>query len=358
MSDPKEEYERILADVDTADAQLVDALDARARAVSKLVELRQRATDHYFGLPRDVDVMARATERRKDFPRKALQPVMREVLSACASLVAPLEVVYAGAEGGLGHTAAYSHFGAAADVRAQARAEDVIGEVERKRASLGLIPWESSNDGAITTSLNLLSGSEVKICGEIGVPGSYHLLSRTGENEHVRRIYGTPTAIAAAQGFLHAHFPQAQVIDTLTGFAAAELAEQDDEVAAIGTDVVLHMTDLELVQRSIEDRHDLRIRYAIVGNEFPARTGSDRTAVALALHDAPGALFACLRPLADRDINMSRLETRPAYDLPWRYLILVELDGHITDRQVLAAVEEMRGANRYVRVLGSYPQPE
>ena len=63
----------------------------------------------------------------------------------------------------------------------------------------------------------------------------------------------------------------------------------------------------------------------------------------------------CLRPFADRKLNIFRLETRPARGWTFRYLILIEVDGHITDRAVLAAIEELRGSSRYVKVLGSYP---
>jgi chorismate mutase/prephenate dehydratase len=77
--------------------------------------------------------------------------------------------------------------------------------------------------------------------------------------------------------------------------------------------------------------------------------------IVLALHDAPGVLIECLRPFADRKLNIFRLETRPARGWNFRYLILLEVDGHITDRPILAAIEELRTASRYVKELGSYP---
>jgi len=123
--------------------------------------------------------------------------------------------------------------------------------------------------------------------------------------------------------------------------------------------VVAEVVSLLPAERSIEDRGDLQTRYVAVGNDLPPRTGADRTALAVATHDAPGVLFDCLRPFADRKVNIHHLETRPARGWDWRYLVLFEVDGHITDRAVLAAIEELRTANRFVKVLGSYPrQPE
>ena len=109
------------------------------------------------------------------------------------------------------------------------------------------------------------------------------------------------------------------------------------------------------MERAIEDVADLETRYVAVGRDFSPRSGHDRTVIALALHDAPGVLSECLRPFADRKLNIFRLETRPARGWNWRYLILVEVDGHITDRPILAAIEELRTSSRYVKELGSYP---
>jgi chorismate mutase/prephenate dehydratase len=111
-----------------------------------------------------------------------------------------------------------------------------------------------------------------------------------------------------------------------------------------------------MVEKSVEDTPDLDTRYVAVGNDYPPRTGRDRTAVVIALHDATGVLIGCLKPFADRRINLFRLETRPARGWEFRYLILFEIDGHITDRPVLSAIEELRAAGHYVKVLGSYPR--
>ena len=95
-----------------------------------------------------------------------------------------------------------------------------------------------------------------------------------------------------------------------------------------------------------------------MGNDFPPRSGRDRTAIALALQDAPGVLIDCLKPFADRRLNIFRLETRPARGWAFRYLILLEVDGHVTDRPVVSAIEQLRTSSRYVKVLGSYPITE
>ncbi|MET0386704.1 MAG: prephenate dehydratase domain-containing protein [Polyangiales bacterium] len=355
MSNAKQEFEKIRDAVEAADKALADALAARAKAVTELAELRARATDAYFTLPRDVDVLTRAVERVDGLPKEAIRAVMKEVLSACTSLIAPAQVVYAGQEGGLGNLAARTHFGAAAVLRAVESPEALMSEIDRGRASYGVLPFESSHDGAVTQTLNTLARSDLKILAEIPIRRGFHLLSKSGDRAQIQKIYAASSALMACERYLAEKFPGASVIDTRNHALAASRAAAEPDAAALGTDLALASPGLTLVEKSVEDTPDLDTRYVALGNDYPARTGKDRTAVIIALHDAPGVLIDCLKPFADRRINLYRLETRPARGWEFRYLIMFEVDGHITDRPVVSAVEELRTAGRYVKVLGSYP---
>ena len=352
MTQEPRDSDRLRAELDASERTLADALDARARALGAL---RTAQPDAFLSMPRDHDVIARMTERVTAFPKDAVRAVMTEVLSACAKLVAPIEVVYLGQEGGFGHQAARKHFGGAATLRGVEKAEDALAEVERGHASFAILPFETSYDGAVTSTLNLLARSEAKVCGEIRIAREFHLVSQSGDPERVAKIYAPGSALTACEVYLRQHFPRATLIDVHNAMAAVQRAQAEPDGAALATTLAADESGLSYAARSIEDQSDLETRYVAVGNDLPPRSGKDRTAVALALHDAPGVLVDCLRPFADRKLNIYRLETRPARGWAWRYLILLEVDGHVTDRTVLAAIEELRTSSRYVKVLGSYP---
>lgn len=357
MSDLSDELARIRAELEAADAALVEALDARARAVKAMVRLRERDPDGYYVVPRDADVITHARDHAKDFPRDAVEPVFREVLSATAKLVAPTTVVVLGPEGGFAAVAARRNFGASAKLIVADSVPQVIDEVTRGRASFGVVPFETSSEGAITATLHGLAESDVKICGELTVAASYHLLSATGNATDVEKVYGTPQAIAACERHLRMQYPRATLIDVPSGDVAAQLAREDHGAAVVGSDLIAQREGMRVVQEHIEDMHGVQTRFAIVGNDLPPRTGTDRTVLALAVHDNPGALYHALQPFADRGVNLTRLESRPASNTAWRYLFFVELDGHVTDRPILTALEELRGKSRFVKILGSYPRP-
>ena len=358
MPEDKQEAERIRAQLEAADVALAEALDARARAVSAFAARKQSSPEAYLTLPREQEVIARMVERVQLFPKDALKPVMTEVISACSSLVEPLKIAFVGQEGGFGHQAAVKHFGSSASMLAVETAEEALSAVERGHVSYAMLPFETSHDGAVTATLNLLARSDAKLCAEIRIKRVFHLISQGGERAQVDKIYATSSAIAACEGHLQRSFPNALVIDVRSAVIAVQHAKSDSSAAALATELVAEQAGLRYVERSIEDLADLETRYVAVGDDFPPRTGRDRTAIALALHDAPGVLIDCLKPFADRKLNIYRLETRPARGWAWRYLILIEVDGHMTDRTVLAAIEELKTSSRYVKVLGSYPIAE
>jgi chorismate mutase/prephenate dehydratase len=358
MADERNEFAKIRAAVEEADRTLVAALDARAKAVQQFIELRQRTPDAYFALPSAAEVVQVALESAKHFPHDALELALREILGACARMTAPVRVAVLGPEGGFAHIAARRHFGSSAVISAREGVEDVFDDVQRKRCDYGVVPFETSSDGTLAATLDALVASDARICAEMTLPCSYDLVSKTGNAADVEKIYATGAAIAACEVGLRRDFPRATLLDVPSGLVAAQLAAEDHGAAA----VVAGFTEddahgLRRVRARIEDRGNAEARFVVVGHERPPKTGQDRTVLALAVGDEPGSLHRALQPFAERGINLTRIESRAARGASWRYLFFLELDGHMTDRSVLTAMEEVRAASRHVKLLGSYPRP-
>ena len=359
MADPKSEFAKIRAALEEADRTLVEALDARAKAVQSFVELRERAPESYERLPSTAEVVQRALETAKHFPHDALELALREILGACARLVAPVRVAVLAPEWGLAHVAARMHFGSTAEVEALDSVEAVFDDVQRKRCAFGVVPFETSSDGALSATLDALIQSDARVCAELTVPNTYDLVSKTGNAADVDKIYATAPALAACEGTLRREFPKLTILDVRSGRIAAQLTLEDHGAAAVVARFSAdeNPLDLRVVRERIEDRAGVETRFVVIGQERPIRTGHDRTVLALAVGDAPGSLHRALQPFADRGINLTRIESRPARGTSWRYVFIVELDGHMTDRSVLTALEDVRAASRHVKLLGSYPRP-
>ncbi|MEM7139213.1 MAG: prephenate dehydratase domain-containing protein [Myxococcota bacterium] len=353
-----ERLRRITQALEEADRQLVLALNARATAIGEYNALRSETGDEPLRLPKKAQVIEAARELANEFPAASIEPVFREVLSACTELVAPDRVAYFGSPGGLAHSAARAYFGHAPNFRPTESVSGVLEAVLHGHATFGVVPLETTTDGAITATLKGLVANDAKLCAERVVPLQYQLLSQGGDPAQVVRIYGAAPAMAACDRQLRSRYPDAILVDVQSGQAAAHFALADDQAAAVGTHLLRELHGLSVIDDRIEDDSNVQTRFGIVGNRLPSRTGQDRTVLAIAPGDVPGALHRALQPLADRKINLTRIESRPSTGTQWQHVFFLEMDGHITDRNILTAVEELRRLTRYAKVIGSYPRPD
>ena len=138
---------------------------------------------------------------------------------------------------------------------------------------------------------------------------------------------------------------------------AAQLAAEDHGAAALGGATLAEMFNLQIARGNVADESGEHVRCAVLSNRPSARTGHDTTAFVVTLDDAPGALFRVLKPLADRDLNLRRIQSRPRTkgEEGEAYRFFIELAGHVTDRPLVTALDEMKRLVRQLKILGSYP---
>lgn len=354
----REELARIKEALEAADLELAKALDARATAIRRFIELREREPQGYHQLLTGAEVITRLRGATKVFPVAGIEPVAREILSVCDEMIAPVKVAMLAPEGGLAHQAARSHFGARASFTPFLTVNEVFSAVERGAASYGVVPLETSSDGAIQATLTGLSFGRAKILAERTMRTAYHLYSKTGNSGDVERIVAPASVLAACHGALRTHFPRAALLEMKTGAMAMEMAREDHGSAVLGPELLGEgEAQLRLVQSHLEEDGTVETRFVVVGREASRRTGHDRTWLALALMEGPGSLYGALAPFAEREVNLTRLESRHVVGSAYRELFFLELDGHITDRNVVGAIEDLKPKARHLEILGSYPRP-
>ena len=125
--------------------------------------------------------------------------------------------------------------------------------------------------------------------------------------------------------------------------------------AAIASDVAANIYDLEILHGNIEDNPENTTRFLVIGREKVPQSGNDKTSLLISAHDRAGALLEILAPFAKHHISLTSIETRPALPEKWAYVFFIDLEGHVEQDNVKAAIEEIRPLVKEVRVLGSYP---
>jgi prephenate dehydratase len=219
---------------------------------------------------------------------------------------------------------------------------EVIKSVDKGEADEGLVPIENSIEGSVNITQDILTfESEAKI-----------KLSK------IRRIISHPHATAQCRKFLTANLKGIEIVAAnSTAEAVKILKKEDDDVAAIGTKTAAKIYDLEIIESDIEDNKDNKTRFVFIGNKIQPRTGSDKTSMVCFLkEDRPGSLYNILKEFAQRDINLTRLESRPAKKNLGDYVFMIDLDGHLHDKNVFEAIEVLRRSVYLVKILGSYPK--
>lgn len=236
---------------------------------------------------------------------------------------------------------------------------DVVKYVDMGKANEGLVPIENSIEGSLNITQDILTfESESKIIREITIPIKHSLIGKKEVRiQDIKNIISHPHATAQCRSYLSSNFPKAKIIAAnSTAEAVRKLIEMDNETAAIGTRIAAKIYDLNIIATDIEDNKENKTRFVFIGNYIPKKTGNDKTSLVCFLKkDKPGSLYNILKEFAERNINLTRLESRPAKKNLGDYVFMIDIDGHIHDDKLFHAIESLRKRVYMVKILGSYP---
>jgi len=342
--------------INDLDDQILKLLTQRAEAARQIGDLKRRQDAPSYVPEREVEILRRLTAASaRPLTPEAVGAIWREILAACRALEAELTVAYLGPQATFTHLAALQHFGAGAGCRPARSIGEVFDDVARGRADYGVVPVENSTEGAVNITLDRLSVSEVLICGELRLEIAQQLLSRAADLGEIKRVASHPQALAQCRGWLGEHLPDVVTEETLSTAAAAELAATDPTVAAIASELAARLYGVPVLRSRVEDNPHNTTRFLVVGRQSVAPTGRDKTTILFAMRNEPGALYRILEPLARAGINLTKIESRPAKQGPWEYVIFVDLEGHRDTPGVASVLREIGERTLHLKILGSYP---
>lgn len=229
-----------------------------------------------------------------------------------------------------------------------------------------MAPIENSVEGGVSGTLDVLAATDsITIVAEQVVPITFVLAAREPmDPSEVTTVASHPHAQAQVQGWLRAHLPEASIAaSSSTAAAARDLASAtaEDSVgrAAVCSPLAARHFGLEVLAEGIEDHQGAQTRFVLVTREgrIPARTGSDKSTLVVQLpHNRAGALLEMLEMFSANGVNLSRIESRPIGDFLGRYSFSIDVEGHIEDRRVAAALRALHRVCPVVHYLGSYPR--
>lgn len=343
--------------IDAVDAQILEALNRRARLAQQVGELKKTTDAPVYRPEREAQIMARLRERNSGpLSGDAIEAIYREVVSACRELERRMRVAYLGPPGTFSEMALLRHFGSSVDPVPCASIDDVFRATEAGTADFGVVPVENSTEGAVNRSLDLLLQTPLTISGEVSVPVHHNLLTRSGTMEGIARICAHPQALAQCQRWLSQYAPGIERVPVASNAEGARLASVEPQTAAIAADAAAARYQLQYVARGIQDDPGNRTRFLVVGRYVCAPSGDDQTSLILSVPDRAGAVHALIEPLARHGVSMKRFESRPARQGFWEYYFYIDLIGHQNDPAPQAALIELQANAAFFKVAGSYPR--
>ncbi len=342
--------------INDLDKQILQLLTQRAEAALQIGDLKRRQAAPSYAPEREAEILHRlAGLNTGPLGGPAIGAIWREIVSACRALEAELAVAYLGPEATFTHHAALQRFGAGVAYRPSRTIGEIFDDVERGHAEYGVAPVENSTEGAVNVTLDRLSVSDLLICGELRLEIAQQLLSRATDLGEVKRVLSHPQGLAQCRGWLAAHLPDVPTETTPSTAAAAELAAGDPSLAAIASELAGRLYGVPVLRARIEDNPHNATRFVVVGRRPAGPTGHDKTTILFAMRNEPGSLYRILEPLARARINLTKIESRPAKQGPWEYVIFVDLEGHRDMPAVAAVLREVAERTLFLKILGSYP---
>lgn len=347
------------ARIDALDDTILALLEQRADVAREVAAVKRAAEVEVFHDPeRERQVLDRLVKRAVGFPPDAIRAVFREVMSACLSVEEPLRVAYLGPEGTFSQMAAQHVFGLQARYRECATIEAVFEAVQSKDATYGVVPFENSTEGAVSTTSDALLEGDLLIRQEYVLPVSHCLLSRATSLASIATVYSHPQALAQCRNWVAKHLPRAQVVQTSSTAAAAREAQTDERAAAIGADIAAELHGVPILRRRIQDRSENATRFVVLAHEDAPPSGRDRTTLAFGVAHRKGALRRVLTDFETAGVNLTRIESRPSREAPWQYVFLVDVEGHRADSALATALRRARKSAAFLKVVGSYPRAD
>ncbi|GJF10012.1 prephenate dehydratase [Mycolicibacterium cyprinidarum] len=237
-----------------------------------------------------------------------------------------------------------------------------LAAVRAGDADFACVPIENSIDGSVLPTLDsLATGTPLQIFAELTLDVSFAIAVRPGTaDSDVRTVAAFPVAAAQVRGWLAENLPKAQLVPANSNAAAAQDVAAGKADAAVSTVLAAQRYELDSLAIGVVDEPNARTRFVLVGLPAspPKCTGADRTSVVLRLDNMPGALVSAMTELAIRDIDLTRIESRPTRTELGTYVFFLDFVGHIDDVSVAEALRALHRRCVEVRFLGSWPTGE
>jgi prephenate dehydratase len=265
-----------------------------------------------------------------------------------------MKVAFQGEPGAYSEQAVFNYFGSV-ESRPNESFDAVFDSVVSGDCQYGLIPIENSLAGSIHQNYDLLLRHDLHIVGEYLLRVRHCLIAMPGvKKEQIRKVISHPQALGQCAAYLRGLGIKPEAVYDTAGSVKMLKETGARDVAAIASRRAAEIYGMQILEEGIEDDPENYTRFLAISKEAAQPEGEAKTSIVFTLKNQPGALFKALSVFALRDLDLTKIESRPLQGKPWEYLFYIDFIDSPDKETVFKALDHLSEYAMMLRVLGSY----
>jgi chorismate mutase/prephenate dehydratase len=268
-----------------------------------------------------------------------------------------VKVAFQGERGAYSESAVYTFFGDETEVRPCRDLTEVFEIVGKEEVPVGVVPIENSLEGSVNQTYDLFLTHNLKVSGEVIIRISHCLIANPSTSlEAVKTVYSHPQALAQCRSFLERL--GSNLIPTYDTAGSVKMLKEKGlkNAAAVASKKAAEIYGMKILAREIEDTPTNYTRFFVISENDSPKTGKDKTSIIFAATHTPGSLYQALGEFAKRNINLTKIESRPTKQKAWEYNFYLDFEGHRTEENCDDALKALEKSGAFIKILGSYPK--
>lgn len=267
-----------------------------------------------------------------------------------------MKVSFQGEPGAYSEQAVFNYFGKVDTVPCESF-DMMFDSVVSGKSDAALAPIENSLAGSIHQNYDLLLRHNLHIVGEYFLRVRHCLIAMPGvKKEDIKKAISHPQALGQCAAYLRNHGIKAEQVYDTAGSVKMLKESGARDVAAIASKRAAELYEMEILEEGIEDNPENFTRFLAIQKEAIVPEGESKTSIVFTLKNVPGSLFKAMSVFALRDIDLTKIESRPLQGKPWEYLFYIDFLGSVHDDAAKRALDHLSEYAMTLRVLGSYPR--
>lgn len=232
---------------------------------------------------------------------------------------------------------------------------DVFEKLRKGKVDYAVVPIENSIEGSINETYDLLIKYQIHIIGEVFQHVSHcFIINKNCDFKKIKKIYSHPQALAQCRKFWINKYDEYPTYDTAGAVKMIKELNYYDS-GAIASKRAGELYDMSIVKEGIQDTTNNFTRFLVLSKKSnQEKTGMDKTSIIFSINHAPGSLFGILEEFAKRNLNLTKIESRPTKERLWEYYFFVDFEGHLKDKTVAGMFKVLKYKCKFLKILGSY----